>query len=98
VVGHRNVPSRLATDASALYAKNLLNFLGLLIDKKTGELSDAREDDILKAVTLTRGGAVVHPQFADAAARGGASASPSALSGSSAPSGGAAKKKSTGPA
>jgi NAD(P) transhydrogenase subunit alpha len=98
IVGHRNVPSRLATDASALYAKNLLNFLGLLIDKKTGELSDAREDDILKAVTLTRGGNVVHPQFMDAAARGASSASLSTPSGSSAPSEAAAKKKSTGPA
>ena len=38
LVGHTNVPSRIAVDASALYARNLFNFLGLMIDKKTGAL------------------------------------------------------------
>lgn len=88
IVGHRNVPSRLATDASALYAKNLLNLLGLVIDKTTGELAVNREDEILKAVTLTRDGTVVHPQFAGAAAVSSelASASPSPKKKSAAPS------------
>src|SRR4029450_13567844 len=35
LVGHATVPSRLAADASSLYARNLLNFLTLLVDKET---------------------------------------------------------------
>ncbi|MBI1272813.1 MAG: Re/Si-specific NAD(P)(+) transhydrogenase subunit alpha [Alphaproteobacteria bacterium] len=62
IVGHRNVPSRIAVDASALYARNLYNFLNLLVDKD-GKLAINWDDDIIKAVTLTRDGAIVHPQF-----------------------------------
>ena len=63
IVGHRNVLSRIAVDASALYARNLLNFVTLLSAKEGGILSVNWDDDIVRAVTLTRDGAVVHPQF-----------------------------------
>lgn len=63
IVGNLNVPSRLATDASALYAKNLLNLLTLIIDKEKKALAINYEDDIIKGVALTRGGVVVHPAF-----------------------------------
>jgi NAD(P) transhydrogenase subunit alpha len=61
VVGHRNMPSRLATDASALYAKNLLNLLNLII--KDGALAVNWDDDIVKGVALTRSGQIIHPNF-----------------------------------
>jgi NAD(P) transhydrogenase subunit alpha len=65
IVGHANVPSRIAVDASALYAKNILNFLGLIIDKdKTLKIDPA--DEIIKGTLLTRDGAVVHPSLAPA--------------------------------
>lgn len=64
IVGHCNVPSRLATDASALYAKNLFNLLGLIIDKESKELAINWEDDIIKGIALTRDGQIVHPNFA----------------------------------
>lgn len=64
IVGHKNVPSRLATDASALYAKNLLNLLGLIIDKESKELSINWEDDVIKGIALTRDGKIIHPNFA----------------------------------
>ncbi len=64
IVGHINVPSRLAADASALYARNIFNLLALIIDKNTKALTINQEDDIIKGVTLTRGGQIVHPQFA----------------------------------
>ena len=51
-----------AADASNLYARNLLNFAGLLINKE-GALAPDYEDDILKASLITHGGAVVHPTF-----------------------------------
>jgi NAD(P) transhydrogenase subunit alpha len=63
IVGHANVAGRLAASASALYAKNLLTFLEILIDKTEKKLAINWDDEILKAVTLTRDGAIVHPNF-----------------------------------
>ena len=63
LVGHANVPSRLAADASSLYARNLLNFLTLLIDKETKGLKINWEDEIVKGVALTRDGQIIHPSF-----------------------------------
>ncbi len=63
IVGYSNVPGRLAATASSLYAKNLLAFLDVLIDKKTNALAINWDDDIVKATALTRDGAVVHPNF-----------------------------------
>jgi NAD(P) transhydrogenase subunit alpha len=71
IVGHANVPSRIAVDASQLYAKNLLAFLGLLIDKDK-QLKIDTADEIVKATLLTRDGKVVHPQLAAAAPAAGA--------------------------
>lgn len=70
LVGHRNVPSRLAADASALYARNLFNFLSAFWNKESGRPVLPDEDEITKAIRLTRGGNVVNerllPQPADA--------------------------------
>jgi proton-translocating NAD(P)+ transhydrogenase subunit alpha len=63
IVGYSNVPGRIAATASSLYARNLLAFLGVLIDKKTKALSVNWDDDIVKATALTRDGAIVHPSF-----------------------------------
>ncbi|CAN5357504.1 Re/Si-specific NAD(P)(+) transhydrogenase subunit alpha [soil metagenome] len=58
IVGIANLPGRIASDASSLYAKNLLAFVGLLL--KDGVLAVDLEDEILKAAVVTHGGAVVH--------------------------------------
>ena len=63
IVGHLNVPGRLAASASALYAKNLLTFLETMIDKKEKKLAVNWDDEIIKGTMLTRDGAVVHPNF-----------------------------------
>nr|WP_298685826.1 Re/Si-specific NAD(P)(+) transhydrogenase subunit alpha [uncultured Dongia sp.] len=63
LVGHANVPSRLSADSTALYAKNLLNFVTLLIDKESKQLKINWEDEIVKGVALTKGGQVIHPNF-----------------------------------
>ncbi|MSO65772.1 MAG: Re/Si-specific NAD(P)(+) transhydrogenase subunit alpha [Alphaproteobacteria bacterium] len=63
IIGHVNVPGRVATDASAVYSRNLLNFLTPLIDKTTNALAPNWDDEILRATVLTRGGAVVHSSF-----------------------------------
>ncbi|HET9615689.1 MAG TPA: Re/Si-specific NAD(P)(+) transhydrogenase subunit alpha [Pseudolabrys sp.] len=63
IVGHLNVPGRLAASASSLYAKNLLTFVETLIDKKEKKLAVDWDDELVKATVLTRDGAVVHPNF-----------------------------------
>ena len=69
IVGHENVPSRLAPDTSLLYARNLWTFTSLLIDKDKGEISIDTDDDLVKGTLLTRDGAIVHEAFtADQAA------------------------------
>jgi NAD(P) transhydrogenase subunit alpha len=71
IVGHANVPSRIAVDASQLYAKNLLAFLGLLVDKEK-KLKIDTADEIVKATLLAHDGAVVHPQLTAATPAAGA--------------------------
>lgn len=66
IIGHKNVPGRLATDASNLYARNLFNLLGLIIDKDNKKLAIDWEDDIVQGIALTRDGKIIHPQFTDA--------------------------------
>ena len=64
IVGHLNVPGRIAASASSLYAKNLFAFLELLVDKKAKALAVKWDDEIVQATALTRDGAVIHPGFA----------------------------------
>ncbi len=61
IMGHTDLPSRLAVDSSSLYARNLFNFVSLIVDKKTGALALNWDDEIVKGAGLTRDGAVVHP-------------------------------------
>ncbi|MDX1541286.1 MAG: Re/Si-specific NAD(P)(+) transhydrogenase subunit alpha [Geminicoccaceae bacterium] len=63
IVGHTNVPSRLAPDTTLLYARNLYNFVQLLIDKDSGELNINLEDDLVKGTLITHEGAIVHEQL-----------------------------------
>jgi NAD(P) transhydrogenase subunit alpha len=63
IVGHLNVPGRLAATSSSLYARNLFALLEILIDKATRSLAVKWDDEIVKATVLTRDGAVVHPSF-----------------------------------
>ncbi|RFB78713.1 Re/Si-specific NAD(P)(+) transhydrogenase subunit alpha [Methylovirgula sp. 4M-Z18] len=63
IVGHLNVPGRLAATASSLYAKNLYAFVETLIDKKEKTLAVNWDDELVKATLLTKDGAIVHPNF-----------------------------------
>ena len=58
LVGETNLPALVAADASALYARNVLDFLKLVINKE-GALHVDLEDDIVAACLVTRDGAVV---------------------------------------
>jgi NAD(P) transhydrogenase subunit alpha len=62
IVGYSSV-TRLAATASSLYARNLYAFVETLIDKANKALAVNWDDELVKATCLTRGGAVVHPNF-----------------------------------
>ncbi|MBI2314119.1 MAG: Re/Si-specific NAD(P)(+) transhydrogenase subunit alpha [Betaproteobacteria bacterium] len=59
LIGVANIPSLVAADASALYARNLLNFMGLMLDAKSGELKIDRADEIIAGTLLCAGGELV---------------------------------------
>jgi NAD(P) transhydrogenase subunit alpha len=57
LVGETNLPALVAADASALYARNVLDFLKLVLDKD-GQFKVDLEDDIVAACLMTQGGEV----------------------------------------
>ena len=63
IIGHVNVPGRLPVDASALYARNLYNFVSPFVDGESGAIEFDWNDEIVTGTGLTRGGSVVHPSF-----------------------------------
>lgn len=65
IVGHRNVASRLAADASALFARNLYNFLSAYWDKDAGRPVLPPDDEVTQAIVLTRDGQIVSPRLTD---------------------------------
>ncbi len=62
ILGFCNIASHIATDSSALYARNLLNLINIMVDQ-SGKVILNRDDEIIKSIMLTDGGAIVHPQF-----------------------------------
>jgi NAD(P) transhydrogenase subunit alpha len=61
IVGHRNMPSRLAADTSALFARNLYNFLSAFWDKEKN--APVLDDEIGTAIRLTQGGKIVNERL-----------------------------------
>ena len=59
IIGKANLPALVAADASALYARNVLNFLALSLNLKTGDFALARDDEIVKATIICDDGAVI---------------------------------------
>lgn len=61
IIGYTNMPSRAASDASPLYARNLQTFvMTLMFDKETKTLKVLSDDELIKGTLITKGGAVVH--------------------------------------
>ncbi|WP_157216253.1 Re/Si-specific NAD(P)(+) transhydrogenase subunit alpha [Flavisphingomonas formosensis] len=63
IIGYANIPSRMAADASSLFARNLFNFLNAFWNKEKGEPVLPAEDEIVQAITLTRDGKVVNSRL-----------------------------------
>ena len=63
IIGYSNMPSRVAVDASQLYARNVYNFIsGLLLDKE-GALKVNWDDELVVGTLLTTDGMTVHKAF-----------------------------------
>ena len=58
-----NLARSLAADASALFARNLYNFLSAFWDKEAGKPVLPDDDEMVKGTRLTRGGKVVHERL-----------------------------------
>ena len=63
IIGYKNFPGRLAKDASALYAKNVYNFLTLLINKDKKKIEIDWNDEIIKSVILSYDGEIKLEEF-----------------------------------
>jgi NAD(P) transhydrogenase subunit alpha len=63
ILGYANVPGRVAKDASALYAKNIVNFLSLMINKEEKKINIDWDDEIINAVVLTHSGKLKLEKF-----------------------------------
>jgi proton-translocating NAD(P)+ transhydrogenase subunit alpha len=63
IIGAANLARSLAADASALFARNLYNFLSAFWDKEQGRPVLPDDDEIVKGIRLTQGGKVVHERL-----------------------------------
>ena len=63
LIGYTNMPGRTPVDASALYARNLVNFIAPMIDPETKALAIDRNDEIIAGTLITYEGKIVHPML-----------------------------------
>ena len=63
ICGYANLPSRIARDATALYARNVFNFLSLLLQKTDDKFEMNLDDEIIKATLVTQNDQILNPQF-----------------------------------
>ena len=63
IVGPANLPAELPTDTSALFSRNLLNFITPMVDKETKALKIDLNDEVVKGTLVTQNGQIVHPSL-----------------------------------
>ncbi len=63
IIGHKNAAGRLAADASALYSRNVYNLINAFWDKEAKSVAFTADDEIVRGITLTQGGKVVHERL-----------------------------------
>jgi proton-translocating NAD(P)+ transhydrogenase subunit alpha len=63
IIGAANLARTLAADSSALFARNLYNFLSAFWDKEAGKVALPDDDEIVKGIRLTHGGKIVHERL-----------------------------------
>ncbi|WP_032112367.1 Re/Si-specific NAD(P)(+) transhydrogenase subunit alpha [Candidatus Paracaedibacter symbiosus] len=65
IIGHANILSSIAQDASQVFAKNVLNLLKIMMNKGGNAVELNFEDEIIKGACLTHGGSIIHPGFGE---------------------------------
>jgi NAD(P) transhydrogenase subunit alpha len=80
VIGYSNMASRIASDASKLYAKNLKNIIGLIHDTDNNALKIDWDDSIIAGIALSRDGEIIHPDYKDKTVKAKSSGSGSSSS------------------
>ena len=63
VVGSKDITSTISEDASALFSKNILNFLTLLIDSESKSISIDWDDEIIQGILVTKNNEIVHKEL-----------------------------------
>ncbi len=63
VVGSKDITSTISEDASALFSKNILNFLTLLIDNESKSISIDWDDEIIQGILVTKNNEIVHKEL-----------------------------------
>ena len=63
VVGSKDITSTISEDASALFSKNILNFLTLLIDSESKSIKIDWEDEIIQGILVTKNNEIVHKEL-----------------------------------
>jgi NAD(P) transhydrogenase subunit alpha len=63
IIGPANLPAEVPTDSSAMFSRNLLNFITPMVDKTTSELKIDLNDEVVKGTLVTRNGQIVHPSL-----------------------------------
>lgn len=63
IIGYDNMASRLAASTAALYAKNILNLVTLMVDAEKKALAVDWDDEIIQGVALNKGGTVLQKSF-----------------------------------
>ncbi len=61
ILGFSNYPSRMASTASSLFARNLLNFVQTFWDREAKAVKLPDDDEIVKGALVVKGGAIIHP-------------------------------------
>ena len=69
LIGHANMPGHAPVDASALYARSLVNFITPMIDPETKDLAIDWEDEIIAGTLITHDGKIVHPTLTNGEGR-----------------------------
>jgi NAD(P) transhydrogenase subunit alpha len=63
IIGPANLPGEVPTDSSALFSRNLLNFITPMVDKETKSLKIDTNDEVVKGTLVTQDGRIVHPSL-----------------------------------
>ncbi|ODA67522.1 NAD(P) transhydrogenase subunit alpha part 1 [Methyloligella halotolerans] len=76
IMGKFNLPGEVPVNASSLYAKNLVSFIEVMLDKEKGDLALDWEDEVIKGTAIAKDGGIVNEMIAGNLKSGGGASAP----------------------